>query len=157
MGALRSQGNNLNGLTKSLLYAMALFARKRCIQMRFICHKCTNDNRYTIWEIFKYDCFKGTKANRKLFCNHCGFRMTDTVAAKIAGITFSSSVILISNLILYKYLVLYKGLYVVKTDYLVLLPIGLALIIILMPLYAYLLCVANNLEYRIRQNRKKNL
>jgi len=121
--------------------------------MRLICHKCTNNNSYTIWKTYRDGFLEATITSNKLLCKQCGFSIANTIIIKIIGIVLQCSVIVISNLIVYKYL------YVVKRDLLLSFPIAFALVFILMPVYVFLICFVNNCAYHIRQKRriKKNL
>ena len=119
--------------------------------MRLICHSCTKINRYTIWEIAR----SGYFSSKKLLCKHCGLdTINNIIVTKIAWTIIVSSILVINSLLLNEY----KD--VIPTSlvkFTVSVLFASALYFLMMPLYAFLICIANNWKYRIRQNRKKNL
>ena len=118
--------------------------------MKLMCHKCEKINRYTIWEIAKCEYF-GSKI---LLCKNCGYdtSINNTTATIIARAIIVSTILVI-NFFLY---LEYKGeISSLLVGFIANLLIALALYFILMPLYAFLLCFANNCVRRISHSKQK--
>jgi len=118
--------------------------------MRLICYNCERNNRYTIGEIAR----SGYFSSKMLLCKHCGLNtLINTIVAKIIWAIIVGSIIFISLLLLREF---EEEITSSLAQLIVYFLFALALYFLMMPLYALIICFANNCKYRIRQNRKKN-
>jgi len=114
--------------------------------MKLMCRKCTIITKHTIWKIVRCEYF----GSKKLICNHCDCDISiyNTTATKIVRAMICGLIVVTTLFLFFDYMGEASSILV---SLVLMLLFASALYCAFMPLYAFLLCFANNCEYRIRK------